>query len=56
MFIKFEDAIQIVLDLAKQNVMKQWDIDNKQMLQEYQKQREACRVIEDYITYHMFKE
>jgi hypothetical protein len=51
MFIKLEDAIEIVMDLARQNVIEEHYADeDKGMRAMREQQQEAIGVVEDHFT------
>ena len=49
--MKLEDAIEIVLELARQNI-----IDDPEMQEESEKQIEATNVVEDFFVNNVFED
>lgn len=54
MFIKLEEAIEIVIGLARENILEERQCDDEEMVEGREKQIAAVDTIEDYFINHVF--
>ena len=55
MFVKLEDAIETVLDLAKENVIDPRDARDNDMPLEHERQQACIDTVEDFFVNHVFE-
>ena len=53
--MKIEEAIEIVMSLARENVLEERQCDNEQMIAARLEQLEAIGTVEDFFTNVVFK-
>ena len=56
MFVKLERAIEVVLDLARENVVGEGDAADNDMVQAREEQVSSIETVEDFFTNHWIKE
>ena len=55
MFVKLERAMEVVLDLARENVLDEADTDND-MVQAREEQVSSIEIVEDFFTNYWIRE